>query len=206
MTENDTVNFWKSCRTLYAKNKSHLPPVVDGNSSKEAIAESFCETFEKTARPNNQRKFDEVDAKFLETHKRLSSNHESNCDCDKYECTIENIFDCAMQLKNRKASDDDGISAEHFLNAPYIVFVALKQLFNGMLRHSFVPSQFSLSTILPILKDQHSNRSDVNNYRGITISPIASKIFEHVLKMLFGKFMSSVRGNLVLNAKTRHCM
>ena len=34
-------------------------------------------------------------------------------------------------------------------------------------------------------QDQHGNSSDTNNYRGITISPIVSKLFEHVLKLVF---------------------
>ena len=54
-----------------------------------------------------------------------------------------------------------------------------------MLNHSFVPHQFSRGTIVPIIKDQQGNRSDLSNYRGITISPIISKVFEHVLKIIF---------------------
>ena len=39
--------------------------------------------------------------------------------------------------------------------------------------------------MVPIIKDQQGNHSDTNNYRGITISPIISKLFEHVLKLVF---------------------
>ena len=35
------------------------------------------------------------------------------------------------------------------------------------------------------------NLADVNNYRGITLSPIASKIFEHVLKFIFADFLET---------------
>ena len=40
MLSNDKNTFWKSWRTLYSKNKSSFPPVVDGQSSKGAIAQS----------------------------------------------------------------------------------------------------------------------------------------------------------------------
>ena len=40
--------------------------------------------------------------------------------------------------------------------------------------------------MIPILKDLHGNHADTSNYRGITISPIFSKVFEHILKSVFG--------------------
>ena len=60
-----------------------------------------------------------------------------------------------------------------------------------MLSHGFVPQQFRFGTISPIIKDRHGNTADVNNYRGITISPVITKIFERILKMLFCDVLSS---------------
>ena len=191
MSTNDTDTFWKSWRTLYAKNKSHLPPVVDGNSSKTAIAESFRSTFTKNARPNNPQKVKEIDEKFGAAYDALCASHAENCNCESYNITLDNVFDAVLCLKIGKSADDEEISAEHFLNAPYNFFVRLQAVFNLMLVHSFVPKQFKFGTIIPLVKDHHGNRSDVNNYRGITISPIASKIFEHVLKCIFGSFLKT---------------
>ena len=101
------------------------------------------------------------------------------------------MIDAVLCLKDGKSADDDGISAEHFLNAPYAVFPRLQILFNAMLLHSYVPSQFTRGSILPLVKDNNGNRSDINNYRGITISPIASKIFEHLLKSMLTPFLET---------------
>ena len=60
-----------------------------------------------------------------------------------------------------------------------------------MLRHSFVPSQFQRGTIIPLVKDHQGNPGDMNNYRGITLSPIVSKVFEHVLKIVFLTYFAS---------------
>ena len=60
-----------------------------------------------------------------------------------------------------------------------------------MLSHAFVPRQFRFGTIIPIIKDKNGNASDVNNYRGITISPMISKVFEHVLKEKFAHHLST---------------
>ena len=62
---------------------------------------------------------------------------------------------------------------------------------NGMLTHSFVPQQFRFGYMLPIVKDSNGNVSDSSNYRGITISPMLTKIFEHVLKSLFSEYLST---------------
>ena len=191
MTSNDTDKFWKSWRKLYAKNKSHLPPVVDGNSSEVAIAESFRRSFESNAQPNDKQKVKEVDEKFSSAYEDLCSTHETNCNCHEYEFTLESVLDAVFSLKTGKSMDDDGIGAEHFLNAPYNLFVALTELFNAMLRHSFTPKQFKLGTIVPILKDHQGDHGDIGNYRGITISPILSKIFEHSLKILFHGYLDS---------------
>ena len=191
MASNDVDQFWKSWKTLYAKNKSHLSPVVDGVSSKEGIAESFRHSFERNARPNNQSKVDEVNSKFTEEYLKMSESHAENCTCSSYSFSIENVLDATFSLKPGKSADDDEFSAEHFLNAPFHVFVILRDLFNAMLRHSFVPKQFKFGTIIPIVKDHQGNLGEPNNYRGITISPIASKIFEHCLKFVFHDYLST---------------
>ena len=60
-----------------------------------------------------------------------------------------------------------------------------------MLRHSFVPKEFRSGFMIPIIKDSRGNKADTANYRGITISPILSKLFEHVLKIVFDNFLST---------------
>merc|ERR1712015_193599 len=60
-----------------------------------------------------------------------------------------------------------------------------------MLTHSMVPEQFKKGFIIPLVKDNQGNHSDLGNYRGITISPIPSKIFEHILKKVFDKYLKT---------------
>ena len=67
----------------------------------------------------------------------------------------------------------------------------LQHLFNSMLQHGVVPAQFRLGTIVPLVKDRHGDQGDMNNYRGITIAPIYSKVFEHVLNILFKDYLST---------------
>ena len=54
-----------------------------------------------------------------------------------------------------------------------------------------VPSDFCNGFILPLLKNKHGDATDVNMYRGITISPVISKLFESILLRLYDSFLTS---------------
>ena len=94
-------------------------------------------------------------------------------------------------MQTGKCADDDGLTAEHFHNAPLSVLQRLTSLFNYMMSHAFVPKQFRSGFMIPIIKDNQGSHSDVGNYREITISPVISKIFKHVLKIVFSEHLAS---------------
>jgi hypothetical protein len=94
-------------------------------------------------------------------------------------------------MKPGKCADKEKIRAKHFLNDPFNLFVRLKILFTSILSHSSVPKQFRFGFMIPIIKDHQENHGDVGNYRGITISPIISKVFEHVLRIDFSDHIST---------------
>ena len=191
MAENDTNSFWKTWRRLYNKNKSDLPPVVNGISSNKGIAEAFKSSFEQNSKPNNQERVDALNAKFHSEYATYSQCHNHSCDCNLSNVTVINVIDALLSMKGGKSADADGISVEHLHNAPLNFLIRLASLFNIMLRHSFVPQQFRKGFMIPIIKDQQGNHADLSNYRGITISPIISKVLEHVLKFMYFEFLST---------------
>ena len=100
MVSNDSNSFWKSWRTLYSKNSSSFPPVVDGQSSNSAIADSFREHFEKNARPNNWQKVEDLDVKFRAEYADYCANHEYACNCQNYHASFDSVIDAVMCLKD----------------------------------------------------------------------------------------------------------
>jgi len=54
-----------------------------------------------------------------------------------------------------------------------------------MLKHAFVPEELAYGIIIPLLKDTHGDSSKIDMYRGITLSPAVSKLFEHVVIKLY---------------------
>ena len=101
------------------------------------------------------------------------------------------VIDSLLNMKAGKSADEEGISAEHFHNAPLSLMERLSSMFDAMLTHAFVPHQFRSGFMVPIIKDQSGNHADTGNYRGITISAIISKIFEHSLKLVFHDSLTS---------------
>lgn len=56
-------------------------------------------------------------------------------------------------------------------------------LFNGMLQHGYIPTEFLKGTITPIVKDSQGDISDPSNYRGITLSCLPAKLFEFAIQL-----------------------
>ena len=191
LASKDTDQFWKEWRKTYRKDKSHLHPVVNGLSSHEDISESFKSHFTAISQPNNRERVDQLNTEFTTKYSHVNATHRQSCECDKHDISLETIIDATFSMKKGKSFDDEGVSAEHFFHAPLDLFVRLEKLFAAMMRHSYVPNQFKRGTIIPIVKDHHGDLGDRNNYRGITIASIMSKIFEHALRIVFGTYLST---------------
>ena len=80
-------------------------------------------------------------------------------------------------LKNQKAPDIHGISAEHIkLASPFIIKILL-YLNNLILSSGKLPSSFKIGSVCPVLK-KNKPAKNPNSYRRITITSIVGKIVE----------------------------
>ena len=186
----NTTDFWKSWKRLYSKNHSDLHTVVDGIASTDGIAASFKSHFVKVSQPNDQQRVNQLNRQFDEKYREAIAGH-INCSCSTHQITLENVIDSVYSMTKGKSCDDSQIHAEHFFYAPLPIFERLQCLFNKMLMHEYVPLQFQFGTIVPVVKDHRGDKGDLNNYRGITIAPIISKVFEHSLRIIFQPYLTS---------------
>ena len=85
------------------------------------------------------------------------------------------------KLKRGKAAGFDNVSVEHLIFAHPCLVVSLKFLFNLMIVNGFVPDDFGKGILILLLKDSNSDASLCENYRGITLSCVISKVFEYAL-------------------------
>ena len=78
------------------------------------------------------------------------------------------------------------------MNAQPILYECLSKLFYIMFSIGYVPNQFGKGILIPIQKDTSiKGVQKVDNFRGITLSPIISKVFEHCILFSFGKYLKS---------------
>jgi hypothetical protein len=99
------------------------------------------------------------------------------------------IDNCIRQLKLGKASGPDDLSTEHLSNAHPALVMHLCFLFCGIALHGFVPDNFGCGTVIPLIKDKLGDVNDLNNYRGITLIPVISKLFELTLLHICAPYM-----------------
>ena len=50
-----------------------------------------------------------------------------------------------------------------------------------MLSHCYTPTSFCVSTMIPIPKKGSGSMNDIRNYRGIALSSLLSKLFDHCI-------------------------
>ena len=96
-------------------------------------------------------------------------------------------------LSHGKAAGLDDLTAEHLFYCHPILSCILAKLFNLMLLCRYVPPEFGQSYIVPLpkIKDCRSTAMTCNDFRGIAISTILSKTFEHCILERFKNYFST---------------
>ena len=91
----------------------------------------------------------------------------------------EEILIALRKIKRKKAAGPDGIIGELLKNAGGGVIHFFVQFFNALFQKGIFPDKWSEGIVLPLHKKGDVNNP--NNYRGITISDVSSKIFSAVI-------------------------
>ena len=107
--------------------------------------------------------------------------------------SVEVICKIICDLKTGQAYGFDGLMAENLLHChPSAHLVVTYYSCNLMILSGHVPSQFTKGLTFPIEKEHSFNRTPkVEEFRGITISPLLSKILEKCSLETFGKYFES---------------
>jgi len=109
------------------------------------------------------------------------------------EFNVELVGNVIADLCFGKAPGPDGLGAEHLVYSHPIVSSILAKLFNLFMCCAFVPIGFGHSYIVPLpkIKDCRTKAMTCDDFRGIAISSILSKVFEHCILNRFDTFLSS---------------
>jgi len=180
-------DFWKCWRSKFES--SNVCQQVDGCVDSDKIADKFAQHFAKSYTCNDDARAADLKAEFLQ--QRINYCGTALTDASLFDCEL--VGNVIAELKRGKAAGLDNLSAEHLINSHPIVISLLTRLFNLMLLCGHVPSSFGRSYTIPIpkIKDCRTKAMTVDDFRGIAISCILSKVFEHCIIARFSKYLQS---------------
>jgi hypothetical protein len=97
-----------------------------------------------------------------------------------FQVNSESVKNIIKHLGRLKASGEDALPAEAFIYGGDVVVSVLTKLFNLMISMQVSPSQWNNSLVCLIFKNKGSNQ-DVKNYRPISLTIVAKRIFEKAI-------------------------
>ncbi|MFZ2538984.1 MAG: reverse transcriptase family protein [Oscillospiraceae bacterium] len=180
----DINSFWKTWNLKF-KNKSKQCWPINGKTDEREIVQEFEKYFENVCQPNSNERFVQLKLEFLERFTNYVGDH---FDANKF-FSVELVSLLIAELKTGKAPGPDGLTVEHLLHCHPSTILVITYLCNLILLSGHVPPQFGFGIIHPIPKGSCNSKClNVSDFRGITISPIVSKIFEKCILSNFGEY------------------
>jgi len=186
LTKNNTA-FWRCWRSQF-ESRSKCSQ-VDGSVDPDFIVNKFASHFQKACSCNDLSRAESLRLEYLNS----SVNYHGLPITSEHAIDTELVSNVIVKLKHGKAKDINDLTAEHLYYSHPSLCVALAKLFQLMLLCSHVPDGFRHNYIVPVPKPKelHSKSLECNDFRGIAISPIISKVFEHCLLDRFSYFLKS---------------
>ena len=113
----------------------------------------------------------------------------------------------ACKMKAKKSDVSGWYTSDALLNAPDILFKQLAVLFRSWLTHGTITPCMLVCSFLPLLKSSLKDPCDPGSYRAIAGSSLILKLFENVVILLWGEYLSSDSLQFGFKAKTSttHC-
>ena len=108
-------------------------------------------------------------------------------DLNKYDITEEAIEDKLSKVKPDKSAGPDGIHPKVLYELRNVLKKPLKVLFIKSLETEEVPVAWREANVVPLFKK--GSKSDVGNYRPVSITSVAGRIFEQIIKDKLMEFL-----------------
>jgi len=181
--------FWSMWRSKFESNNKSVRQ-VDGLTDEKEIVNKFEEFFAKTC----SNLTDDGSRNLKEIYENKRPNYCGLPFDDDYLFDVELVDKSVASLARGKAAGLDSLTAEHLQNSHPALFSVLNKLFNLMIKHGYVPDGFGLSYTVPLPKCSNAGISKsltVDDFRGISISPVLSKVFEKCILDRFKRFFET---------------
>jgi hypothetical protein len=180
--------FWKTWRSKFGIKTNNVVQ-VDGIVDNSLITDKFADFFESTCTPVTDSRNNELRIKY----DGLRTLYQG-CPINEIELfNVEIIGKIVESVANGKAGGLDELTIEHIKFAHPIIICILNKLFNLLVSCGHIPSDFGASYTVPIPKhDSRSHIVSVEDFRGISISAVISKIFELAIQDRFASYFTTL--------------
>ena len=105
--------------------------------------------------------------------------------------TEDEIKRAINNLKNGKASGDDGVLNEYLKSTLSELMPIYIKLFSIIFHSGKIPENWNIGIMIPIFKNKGS-RSDPKSYRGVTLNSCFSKTFSSILNNRLNIFSDTI--------------
>jgi len=180
------TTFWKCWNSKFGTDKRAVNH-VDGITDPEIIAQHFMSHFSKVCANTTV----SGATRLKNRYDSMRSNYCGQPFTEHYLFDTELVERVITNMKRGKAPDLDRLTSEHLQYSHALLPVVLSKLFNLMMHNGYVPCKFGQSYTVPIPKSScnlYSKSITVDDFRGISISPVISKVFEHCILDRYSKF------------------
>jgi exonuclease III len=174
VAKNNNRDFWKEHEKVN-RDKRKRPPHVDNKTQNEDINNVFAKKYNTLYSSNPS---DEKIIKELNDNLRKDLE---NYNGKQHVIKVEQVSKAITKLKKDKSDGSKGLHSNHLIYAPYILNIHIALLLTAMHIHGYTPGDMLNGTILSILKDKLGNKCDSENYSGICLCSVISKLYEWIM-------------------------
>ena len=154
---NNSRDFWSDISKIRKKTQNHKC-LVEGNTDDKAISLCFSDHYKQLYNP-----VDFPSCEWKELYSYLCNDIVPDCnDRDSFTVTMDAIIDAIKHLKPGKSDGFDGLSTDYFINGSPLLSDYLSCLFTCMLSHCFIPTSFSVFTMVPIPTGSNKDLTNIN--------------------------------------------
>ena len=180
--------FWKTVNRVIGKQKSsRVGPVKDTSGTEILDDEKKANLFNQHF-VNAGREIAESFPDITESSKAQHIYRVTAPTCPLLELEIDNIIKSLKKIKANKAAGPDGISSTIIsLSGPGIIN-GLVSVFQSSFNTRTVPHTWKRAKVTPVFKK--GTRTDIANYRPISLLSIPSKLLEHQVCFIIDEFLN----------------
>lgn len=174
----NSKDFWRCWKSKFGS-KENQALQVDGCCSNNEIAQKFAEHFSSVCSPSTTEQTQILRQEYVQKRSSYLGSTVNNFDIIDVE-TVERVI---SELKRGRACGLDNLMSEHLQYSHPVLVVLFTKIFRLFMKLGHIPHWFGKSYTVPIPKGNknYTAVTTVNDYRGISISPIISKVFEHCI-------------------------